>query len=109
MTIGKSVTSMGRGVFNDCTALTDVYYPGSEKDRANIEIENQNSALSEATWHYNYKPASDPTTTQTTTEPETETSSNQTDVLPLVLVIAGIVMVGIVAAWIVIAKKKKQA
>ena len=46
----KSVTTIGPGAFD--YALTDVYYGGTEEDRANIFIKSPNRELLNATWHY---------------------------------------------------------
>ena len=54
--IGKNVTFIGGAAFDDCKALTDVYYVGSEEDWAKIEIYPSNDELTEATFHYNYVP-----------------------------------------------------
>jgi len=77
VTIGSSITTIGWDAFNSCTALTsvtipdsvttimgaafywcysltDVYYSGSEEDRAAISVEYLNSYFLDATWHYNY-------------------------------------------------------
>ena len=52
VTIGDSVTTIGDRAFYKCTSLTDVYYNGTEADRANIAIGSDNTALTNATWHY---------------------------------------------------------
>ena len=52
ITIPDSVTSIGEGAFRYCDSLTDVYYAGSEADRANIAIGLNNNSLLDATWHY---------------------------------------------------------
>ena len=54
ITIPKSVTCIEGNAFDECTALTEVYYAGSEEDRANIFVDiNDNDPLLNATWHYN--------------------------------------------------------
>lgn len=53
--IPKSVTSIENWAFDDCTSLTDVYYAGSEDDWKKISIESNNTPLTNATIHYNYK------------------------------------------------------
>ena len=45
--------------FNNCTALTDVYYGGSLADWQNITIENYNAPLLNATLH-TVEPSNDP-------------------------------------------------
>ncbi len=52
--IPDSVTTIGEGSFYWCDSLTDVYYGGSEEDRAAISIGDSNSPFLNATWHYNY-------------------------------------------------------
>lgn len=55
--IGNGVISIGNYAFGDCIELTDVYYSGTEDDWNNISIGSGNSALTNATIHYNYLPA----------------------------------------------------
>ena len=59
VTIPNSVTTIGNQAFANCKSLTDIYYSGTEADRANIAIENGNDPLLNATWHYNYTPPCD--------------------------------------------------
>ena len=40
-------------LFVSCDNLTDVYYPGTEEDWNNIEIQDDNDPLLNATIHYN--------------------------------------------------------
>ena len=56
ITIPVSVTTIGYDAFdlNFELELTDVYYQGSERDRAKMKIDSSNTALLNATWHYNY-------------------------------------------------------
>ena len=54
VTIGNGVTTIGDSAFVDCYNLTNVYYTGTEEDRANIEISYWNDDLLNATWHYGY-------------------------------------------------------
>ena len=54
--IPNSVMSI-RDAFYQCTALSDVYYRGTEEQRAQIQIENSNSGndpLLNAAWHYSF-------------------------------------------------------
>ncbi len=56
LTIPKSVTKIGDGIFEDYSCPADVYYAGSEEDWANIDITNNfggNDPLLNATIHYN--------------------------------------------------------
>lgn len=53
------MTRIDRFAFLDCKNLTDVYYTGTEQQRANISIDNidnGNNELLNAAWHYNYVP-----------------------------------------------------
>lgn len=52
--IPASLTSISTNAFKGCTALTDVYYGGTEKQAQEIKISAGNDALNNATWHYNY-------------------------------------------------------
>ena len=53
MTIGSGVTSIGPEAFYACSALTDVYYLGTEAERnSNLSIYTGNAPLLNATWHY---------------------------------------------------------
>ena len=47
-----SVESIGDMAFAWCEKLTDVYYGGSEADKASISIEEDSDELLSATWHY---------------------------------------------------------
>ncbi len=52
ITILGSVTNIGDEAFK-YSFIKNVYYSGSEGDRANISIEEGNENLTNATWHYN--------------------------------------------------------
>ena len=52
ITIPDSVTTIGDDAFY-FTSIKDVYYKGSEQDRAKMHIANGNSSFLNATWHYN--------------------------------------------------------
>lgn len=52
ITIPSNVTTIGDNAFAFCNSLTDVYYEGSESDRAAITIGSNNEHLLNATWHY---------------------------------------------------------
>ena len=54
VTIGDGVTEIGAYAFYNCDNLQNVYYVGSEEDRQNIAIGDNNSPLTWATWTYNY-------------------------------------------------------
>ncbi len=63
VTIPASVTYIGCAAFFDCNNLTDVYYGGSEQDRAAMMIEEDyNDTLLNATWHYAEEDVVDPLT-----------------------------------------------
>ncbi len=52
VSIPSTVVEIGRKAFNNCAALTDVYYGGSESDWALVEIATGNTALESATIHF---------------------------------------------------------
>ena len=53
ITIPDSVTSIGNNAFYNCTSLENVYYRGSEEDKAKISIGSNNSKLTNSIWYYN--------------------------------------------------------
>lgn len=53
VTIGANVTSIEYAAFDDCTALKDVYFKGSEEQWNAIVIGTENEPLSRATIHFN--------------------------------------------------------
>lgn len=53
ITIPNSVINIGSAVFDGCNNLKDIYYSGSEADWAKISIDDDNTALTNATIHYN--------------------------------------------------------
>ena len=52
VTFCAGVTDIEQGAFDSCKALKDVYYFGTEAQRSKISIEEENTSLQEATWHY---------------------------------------------------------
>ena len=52
VTLGNGVAFIGDYAFYNCTSLTDIYYAGTEEDKANIAIGTDNASLLAATWHY---------------------------------------------------------
>lgn len=53
--LGDGISEIHTGAFRDCTALTDVWYAGTETDRAAIVIDTtsgRNACLTDAVWHY---------------------------------------------------------
>ncbi len=53
ISLPDSITSIGEMAFTECTALTDVYYAGTEEDWNLITFDYGNSSLTDATIHYN--------------------------------------------------------
>lgn len=54
ITIPKSLTKLGDFCFDECFALKEVWYEGTEADRAKMEIHFAgNEYFQNATWHYN--------------------------------------------------------
>ena len=51
--IPASVTEISESAFWGCSALTDVYYGGTEQQWAAVTVGTDNDALSSATMHYN--------------------------------------------------------
>ena len=54
ITIPSTVTSIDKNAFNGCTALTTVYYTGTEKEWNAINIDTANDPLISATKVFNY-------------------------------------------------------
>ena len=54
VTIAGKVTSIADHAFGNCNSLTDVYYTGTKEEWEAITIGSDNSALTNATIHYNY-------------------------------------------------------
>ncbi len=53
ITIPKSITTIAKNAFSECTALTDVYYGGTEAEWNAIDINSRgNTALINATKHF---------------------------------------------------------
>lgn len=52
VTISDSVTNIGSSAFEHCDNLTDVYYYGNAEDKNNININQGNTYLENAQWHY---------------------------------------------------------
>ena len=49
----KSVINVNYGAFYQCSALKDVWYSGTESDKASITINSGNNTPNlNATWHY---------------------------------------------------------
>ncbi len=55
--LGKNIKTIQTNAFYGCSALTDIYYEGSETDWKNIRIDSGNESLTNATIHFNYKEA----------------------------------------------------
>lgn len=74
--IPDSVTLIGIKAFSECTSLTDVYYAGTSDTWAEIDKNNGNEYLLNATRHYNATgPAPSPTPLLTTTTHNVLTAS----------------------------------
>ena len=56
ITIPSTVTSIDKNAFNGCTALTTVYYTGTEEEWNAINIKYDNGSLINATKVFNYVP-----------------------------------------------------
>jgi hypothetical protein len=52
VTLGNGVDTIEYSAFSGCDVLSDVNYIGTQQMRNNITIENRNSELLSATWHY---------------------------------------------------------
>ena len=52
VTIPANVTTIGNDAFLGCTSITNIYYGGTEEDKANINLGTNNDSLLNATWHY---------------------------------------------------------
>lgn len=58
ITIPATVVEIGRKAFNGCTALTDVYYDGTEEEwNENVDVSSGNDPLLNATFHFVTPPA----------------------------------------------------
>ncbi len=53
ITIQNNITTIGEVAFYDCVNLENVYYTGSESDKQNISILDNNDCLINAAWHLN--------------------------------------------------------
>ena len=52
----STLTSVGKNAFENCASLADIYFTGSEEKRENITFNLGNDTIvSSASWHYNYK------------------------------------------------------
>ncbi len=57
ISIPATVVEIGRRAFNGCSALTDVYYDGTEAEwEEKVSISSGNDALLNATFHFNAEP-----------------------------------------------------
>jgi len=52
VTLPATITSIGADAFSNFPQLTDVYYGGTEADRAKIAFGGNNGSLETAVWHY---------------------------------------------------------
>ncbi len=56
----SSVTYISNNAFRECTGISDVWYTGGENERGNIKIGDENTYLTNATWHYDSCPVGAP-------------------------------------------------
>ncbi len=75
VTIPDSVTSIGYQAFYRCTGLKDVYYAGSQSQWTAIEIDSDNTPLTDAEIHYN-SAAPTPTPTDIPASPHSRLTAN---------------------------------
>lgn len=54
--LSKTLTEISSGAFAECSALTDIFYEGTEEDWNNMTINDTSSYFINATIHYNYVP-----------------------------------------------------
>ena len=52
VTFRNANTAVGAYAFDGCPQLSDVYYNGSETDRHNMQVKDNNTDLANAQWHY---------------------------------------------------------
>ncbi len=79
--IGNSVTSIDVGAFEGCTSLKDVYYLGTKAEWNNINIEDDNDCLTNATLHCTDDVKPQPTP-QPTPQPSVPTTQAQQTTQP---------------------------
>ena len=58
--IPTNVTNIYSNAFAGCIEITDVWYTGNEENRENIKINDNNTYLLNATWHYDSCPVGAP-------------------------------------------------
>ena len=75
MNIPSSVTSIGQYAFDGWRSLTDVYYGGTEAQKAAIQVGENNDPLLNATWHCAPTPTATPKPTATPTPKPTATAA----------------------------------
>ncbi len=63
-----TLDTIGEGAFEKCTQLAKVYFGGSSKSRAKIDVEDGNEVLDKAEWIYNYSNVDRPSTNEETDE-----------------------------------------
>ncbi len=75
VTFGSGISTIYNGAF-DSTALTDVYYAGSESDWKKVSIGSPNNTeLTSAKFHYNYKVSTSDTSSSSTSSDSSSSSS----------------------------------
>ena len=56
----STITAIHTEAFAKCSGIKDVWYVGSEEDKAKVSIDSSNTYLLNATWHYNSCPVGAP-------------------------------------------------
>ncbi len=121
VTVPKSVTIIVRGAFRKCDALGNVYYLGTEADRAAIAIGDGNDCLGEAVWHYQPNAVTENTTNKEESNPTAVTTTvaqgNDEDqgadkgsgVLGIAAAAVAVIIVAAVVVFLVARKKKNMS
>ena len=118
ITIPSSVTSIGAYAFFECDSLTNVYYDGGEMGHSAMQIGENNDALRNANWYYEYMVVDtviDNVAEEKTENPEqaeNEDHRDDGDSGITVLVIIGLVntvLLAVIAVLLFLLLKKKKS